>query len=630
MRLECVRFIGAFGAPHLCKTTTLSRRCEANHELTMNTLSATPGLRSRVTTLVLGVGVSLGLMAVFSKLWLFLFTKVACSFLLALAWVLLAALYRRGFRWFFSRRALRFHGCVVAGVISLIVLFYVEEGWRGKRAWTALQHELASRGEKLDVASVTPPPVPDDQNLAMAPVMARWLNYETNSSGNVRLGSRASSEVPNVRRLLLGGPDSQAIPQATWMRQEFTDLAAWQTYYRAPYVMPRWSVKSNRFVTVPREPTFPLAAEPQTPARDVLLALSKFDGSLDELARAAAERPLARFPQAYELGFFAQSSTHRALNDVVRVLGLRAVARLQNGQVDAAFADVQLAFRVADSPRQEPWLFSHTVERQPMLTDALQPVWEGLGRHQWSGPQLEALQQHFARMDFVAEATTVLRGEAVMQLDLIRRVRQFATGSAAELSPLRGAEGAGENFWSFALRWFYPIGWLYQDEVLTYRILKPFAQTGSSGEPPIEPSLASIMDPLFLTFLVPRLRAIREEAETRFPQLQTLVNEALVACALERYRIAHGQFPDRLESLVPGFMTELPQDVASHQPLRYRRTDDGRFVLYAMGSDGVDDGGKPAKVELDWTGSPMMRSGPGDWVWAYPSAAPGSLGAQSR
>ena len=599
--------------------------------MTVNTNSPNPGIWSRSTAVALGVGLSLGLIYFVHGFWPLLFAKLAGGFLLALLWLLVGAIFRRGFRWFVSRRALRFHGCVTAGVVSLIVLFYVEEGWRGKRAWTALQRELAARGEKLDLASATPPPVPDDQNLAMAHVMARLLNYETNSSGQVRMGSGRSAEAPSLRRLAPTGLRVLKMPKASWARQEFTDVTAWQTYFRLPYEKPYYSVRSNRFVTKPVEPQFPVAAEAQTPVRDVLLALSKFDAVLDELARAAAERPLARYPHAYELGNFAQGHTQWILRDVAQVLRLRAVARLHDGQVAAAFADVELAFRLADSPRHEPWLHSHVAFRHAMLTDALQPVWEALARHQWTEPQLAALQQRLAQLNLLAERAVVLRGETAMWVDYLHYVRQLATGRANKFHALRGEpQDFGEKFWLFVIRRFYPLGWLYQDEVLTYRILHPpDASAGSRGRA-AGPDLTEIMDPFFVIFMVPRLREVRDWTASKFPYFQTLMNQATIACALERYRAAHGEFPENLELLTPAFLPEVPQDVASGQPFRYRRTADGQFVLYAIGSDGVDNGGRPAKVEFDWKGSLGGQSGPGDWVWSYPASPRSPSEAQPR
>ena len=82
---------------------------------------------------------------------------------------------------------------------------------------------------------------------------------------------------------------------------------------------------------------------------------------------------------------------------------------------------------------------------------------------------------------------------------------------------------------------------------------------------------------------------------------QTLANEAQIACALERYRLAHGQYPETLDALVPQFIEKLPHDIIGGKPLIYRPTDDhpspssgaasGKFLLYSVGWNEMDDGG---------------------------------------
>jgi hypothetical protein len=62
---------------------------------------------------------------------------------------------------------------------------------------------------------------------------------------------------------------------------------------------------------------------------------------------------------------------------------------------------------------------------------------------------------------------------------------------------------------------------------------------------------------------------------------------------------------------VPAFISPLPQDVITGEPYKYRRTDDGQFILYSVGWDEKDDGGVPGKTEWDYK--------QGDWVWQYPS-----------
>ena len=73
---------------------------------------------------------------------------------------------------------------------------------------------------------------------------------------------------------------------------------------------------------------------------------------------------------------------------------------------------------------------------------------------------------------------------------------------------------------------------------------------------------------------------------------QTRVNQAFIACGLERYRGAHGDYPETLDTLVPQFIEKLPRDLLGGQPLHYQRTADGKFMLYSIGWNDTDDGGK--------------------------------------
>jgi len=64
----------------------------------------------------------------------------------------------------------------------------------------------------------------------------------------------------------------------------------------------------------------------------------------------------------------------------------------------------------------------------------------------------------------------------------------------------------------------------------------------------------------------------------------------VTAIALERYRRRHGKYPEQLPELTPEFLAKAPIDFMDGKPLRYRRKDDGTFLLYSVGEDGKDDG----------------------------------------
>jgi DNA-binding transcriptional MerR regulator len=66
---------------------------------------------------------------------------------------------------------------------------------------------------------------------------------------------------------------------------------------------------------------------------------------------------------------------------------------------------------------------------------------------------------------------------------------------------------------------------------------------------------------------------------------------ALTAVALEQFRATHNQYPTALSELVPNYLDATPMDPFDGQPLRYRKQDAG-YVLYSIGPDLKDDGGK--------------------------------------
>jgi hypothetical protein len=113
------------------------------------------------------------------------------------------------------------------------------------------------------------------------------------------------------------------------------------------------------------------------------------------------------------------------------------------------------------------------------------------------------------------------------------------------------------------------------------------------------------------TAIAAMLAPAMEKASQKTVRSQTAVKLALAAIALERYRVAHGDFPEKLEQLVPQFLAAVPQDPMAQQPFHYKRTDDGWFLLYSVGPDGKDDGG------VMRSGNPRDKEDK-DWPWPVP------------
>lgn len=107
------------------------------------------------------------------------------------------------------------------------------------------------------------------------------------------------------------------------------------------------------------------------------------------------------------------------------------------------------------------------------------------------------------------------------------------------------------------------------------------------------------------------------------------------AASLEvaRYRAKYGEWPGSLDDLVPEFLDAVPVDRFSGDPLRYRVLARGP-VLYSVGMDRDDDGGRSAERAMSWVPSDLVESRvaedpaafDGDWVFFGKEAQPGADG----
>jgi hypothetical protein len=77
-----------------------------------------------------------------------------------------------------SRKAERVAEWGLVGLVALklaLLVFCIEESWRGPRVWDNYKHELEAKGESFDWEAIIPPPVPDSQNFFRAPMMSEWF-----------------------------------------------------------------------------------------------------------------------------------------------------------------------------------------------------------------------------------------------------------------------------------------------------------------------------------------------------------------------------------------------------------------------------------------------------------------------
>jgi hypothetical protein len=540
-------------------------------------------------------------------------------------------------KWLRNSRKIRRCLYGLACFFSLVLLFYAEEDWRGKHAWEQYKREWEAKGERFDFASFVPPTVPDDQNFALTPIVASAYNAFLDQHGNRiepsntnvvdRLGFRMDSP-----QYLKPWPTNDF--EGNWQCGIKVDLKVFQSYYRAP-------VNAKRLVGVsytgrfgrrdfyePLKATndFPTAPQPQSPAADVLLALSKYDAAIEEL-RQASRLPYARFPHNYDARpisakvLFPASSS---LMQCAKVLRLRAVAELGIGLNDKAMDDIKLMLYLANSLRDEPLLLSQGY-CIGIINLALQPLWEGLCDHKWSDAQLAVIEQQVAQIDFLSRYQLAVRGERVLAIDAIDQTeggRGFPEIYAAFFpAPDESTSGTRWDRGIEATKLFLiPKGWFFQNDLAVAQIFQQWLLTDAEG--------GGRMLPLEITKRAERAFFDNTDLRTpynvftsvtapfsmqRFAFAQSFLDMARVVCGLEHYHLAHGEYPATLDPLSPQFIERIPHDLINEQPLHYRRMDDGQFLLYSVGWNGSDDGG--IAVRKDSWNYATLDIQKGDWVW---------------
>jgi len=446
---------------------------------------------------------------------------------------------------------------ILPGLAVLIVLFYAEEDWRGKRAWENCKRELEAKGEVLDWNAYIPAPVPDDQNFFKVPKMTEWF------VGRVR-----------------------------------TDL------------MERLS-NTNTTATITTE----------SAARNYLAWSDQFEPDFD-LIRTALKRPYARMGGDYTQPYAMPIPNFVASRDLAQILAQRAKCYLLLGQPEKALREVTLLndsrHFLEGAPTGKPMTLVAAMINVAVTGLYVDTIANGLQSHAWQEPQLVALQEQLGKVNLSPFVVEAFRDGIVTATYTLEKTPPAVI--ADQFITLRGGK---PNLWRRLKNPFYtflifaPRGWVYQNMVTYVKLRESMLDSYGLTNDLIFPSAANKSDDEIhalkkwspYTFLEATILPGFTRATQTLARNQTLANEAQIVCALERYRLAHGEYPETLDALVPQFIEKLPHDIIGGVPLIYRPTADGKFLLYSVGWNEKDDGGEPGTLS-----DPKQ----GDWVWQYP------------
>ena len=279
--------------------------------------------------------------------------------------------------------------------------------------------------------------------------------------------------------------------------------------------------------------------------------------------------------------------------------------------------------------------------RMSCIPQVMRTTWEAFQFCEWTDDELGLLQREWEQTEFLKTLPETAAFERANVAFACRRERAQPTGRGVPLkqvvmelgdSPAR----AWSDFTAGAREEKYRETGIFEDErvlLLYYRDQETqlyqalnartwLAMRSLPGVTNIPSAPQFTERQLSLINSLPRNPYfVRPSFATRVAEAEARRRLLVTAIALERYKGRHHNFPESLDSLVPELLKTAEVDFIDGEPLRYKRTEDGRFLCYSIGIDCIDQGGQMTEPESNSSksdGSARRRREP-DLVWPLPA-----------
>jgi hypothetical protein len=456
----------------------------------------------------------------------------------------------------------------VVTLITLVTLFYSWTNWWGARKLSAALAVLREKNEPTRFEEIVPAPMPDADNAAAAPVFQEVFV----SAKDSRLGKL---DLPWKK--ITGKPESG----------EST------IHFTARFLNPDFK------------------GDDQAAGELVLKSLAPSAPLLEEVAQAV-RRPGVCWPLNYSKGFETPMTYLSAMANTPKVLQGRAQAELAAGRPENAFQDVQTLLALARAAGSSPFLITVLVESS-ILDRASQVINDGLERHAWTDAQLAELSSELSRIDLLARLSDGLRGEraSLLQFD-VSRTDLLTLQELPDTGTVRLQKKALRAAWAI-----WPAGWVNKDKAAYISTIQRYIDAVKqprelpSTLAEIEAARAGssvwnkIRNPLSYQTMPAIMGAAKRIAAT-----QTILRSLAAACAVERYRMAHGRLPATLEDLVPAFLASIPTDPLTGKPLCYKPSESSSYLIYGTGWDQTNNAGSSVTA---LTGLSTKTTDQADW-----------------
>jgi hypothetical protein len=378
------------------------------------------------------------------------------------------------------------------------------------------------------------------------------------------------------RASVLGAPASATGPKYTDDAARLYDAAADLAINRGSVLL-SGKVNSRRLD--------PLLAEDAVAARAVVAE----NALAFDLVSRAATIPMRERDSEYR----DRSRSRLQLNNLFGTLSFRTRTLARTGEIDAAsaaLADQVLALRMFDRLARSPTGsdLGAPITKPSMLSVAANNLELLLNLGRPSAPSLERLQRAFA-IDLSHDFDTVVTWEIHLLSEVAPTVPVMTRYTATGMNVPALTPPVIEVLLLPAIR---------REQARAADVVGETIDASTEPVPERLAHLKAIHDAhshrgssiVALGSTIPAIVELSLRGALSIATADARARCAVVAVAIERFRIKTGRTPGALAELTPAYLDAIPLDPFGTQPLRYLANGAG-YSVYSVGMNGKDDGG---------------------------------------
>jgi hypothetical protein len=352
----------------------------------------------------------------------------------------------------------------------------------------------------------------------------------------------------------------------------------------------KWKEDDKRkLLPIVGESQLPLRTEPLTEETKALVIQYLADNKQAlELLHKGAAIEHSRYPIDLSKGFEAQMPALRFIRDGARLLELEAVVHAENDKPQSAARSITSTFGLARSLSKEPLLISQLV-RIACQALAVSTLERTINRTEFTDEQLADLSQTIINAEDPCAMSRAFVGERCAGLSI------FKMPAAKIPSVLDMAGNSPHPLGAFAISLYRFAGLADMDAVIYLDIMNDYIKAlklaPEQRRKAVEAAEARLEKISRIHVLLHIIMPALSRCTTIDIRIAAQLRTAQTGLAVQRYRLAADKIPDTLAELVPAYLDAVPKDPFDGKDLRYKKLETG-FVVYSIGEDGSDDGGK--------------------------------------